>query len=185
MGKKTEIERFNQKFIIDPMTNCWNWIAGKNKKGYGKFSFTSGQLAHRFSYQYFIGPIPQDYEINHKCRTKSCVNPEHLEALTSEEHHNKDKDLTIAACKKFSKKLGKARRRNCLPEGVFFGVKRKGQSRTIYSKIYVSPNKTVYLGARTPATDENINELSFLYQSAYRYLHGSGPSFGCFPPDLL
>lgn len=43
-------------------------------------------LAHRFSYERFIGPIPYGYDIHHACGKRLCVNPNHLEALGRRDH---------------------------------------------------------------------------------------------------
>jgi hypothetical protein len=43
-------------------------------------------IAHRISYKEFIGPIPEGLVIDHKCRTRHCVNPDHLEPVTSLEN---------------------------------------------------------------------------------------------------
>lgn len=44
------------------------------------------EYAHRFAYESFIGPIPPGLQIDHLCRVRTCFNPEHLEAVTSEEN---------------------------------------------------------------------------------------------------
>lgn len=81
MAKKAKnpIDRFNEKYIIDPDTGCWNWIASKNKQGYGKFSITRSKWvhAHRFAYQYYVGQI-NDLCVLHKCDNPACCNPNHL-----------------------------------------------------------------------------------------------------------
>ena len=58
--------------------------------GYGQY-FASGkvQSAHRVAYQLFKGPIPTGLEIDHLCRVRACVNPEHLEAVTRKVNHNR------------------------------------------------------------------------------------------------
>lgn len=65
---------------------CWVWLASDNGMGYGQFGFEHGksmQLAHRVSYQYLVGPIPDETPVlDHLCRVTMCVNPEHLEPVT-------------------------------------------------------------------------------------------------------
>lgn len=59
---------------------CWIWTAGQDKDGYGRFTPYPGCTvgSHRFSYEYFYGPIPPRMLICHTCDTPSCVNPLHL-----------------------------------------------------------------------------------------------------------
>lgn len=62
---------------------CWNWIARHYPKGYGKFRVDSRMwFAHRWAYEYLVGPIPEGMEIDHLCRNRRCVNPEHLQPVT-------------------------------------------------------------------------------------------------------
>lgn len=73
--------------IIDNETNCWLWRGCKDRKGYGKIRVSGFTwLAHRLAYEAFKGPIPEHLELDHTCRNTSCVNPEHLEAVTHEEN---------------------------------------------------------------------------------------------------
>lgn len=52
--------------------------------GYSQFRFAGRNgYAHRFSYECFIGPVERGFEIDHLCRKRHCVNPMHLEAVTS------------------------------------------------------------------------------------------------------
>lgn len=64
---------------------CWLWTGGNNR-GYGLF-WLGGQptqvYAHRFAYELCVGPIPAGLEIDHLCFVRSCVNPDHLEAVTT------------------------------------------------------------------------------------------------------
>jgi len=67
--------------------NCWDWLDSKGSSGYGRF-YIGGDfyLAHRYSYILFKGDIPDGLVIDHLCKNKICVNPNHLEVVTSGEN---------------------------------------------------------------------------------------------------
>ena len=69
---------------VDKSRNCWRWTGYIAETGYGKLYFRSRRpiLAHRFSYELAFGPIPQGLHLDHLCRNRWCVNPDHLEAVT-------------------------------------------------------------------------------------------------------
>jgi hypothetical protein len=80
----TPEERFWAK--VDKTSDCWIWTAHK-VKGYGQFRLGgkgSRQVgAHRVSYEWAHGPIPETLQLDHLCRNPVCVNPDHLEPVTS------------------------------------------------------------------------------------------------------
>ena len=80
------LQRFEAKFIPEPNSGCWIWIAGlRTGTGYGQFriSHTDKQrLAHIISYELQFGKVPDGLQLDHKCRMRCCVNPHHLEPVT-------------------------------------------------------------------------------------------------------
>lgn len=79
-------ERFIEKLTVKD-DGCWIWNAALNNDGYGIFNFELKCIkAHKFSYIHFKGQVPDGLEIDHKCRVRNCVNPDHLEAVTHAEN---------------------------------------------------------------------------------------------------
>ena len=86
------LDRFMAKVSPEPNSGCWLWIGAiqqsphlkyPNSNGYAMFAGPGkSKLAHRTSYELFVGTIPDGLHIDHLCRVRSCVNPYHLEAVT-------------------------------------------------------------------------------------------------------
>lgn len=81
-GKVTRdpMERFIEK--VDKSGDCWLWISSLKPAGYGEFHYLGRiEYAHRWLFERTNGPIPAGHDLDHLCRVRSCVNPEHLEPV--------------------------------------------------------------------------------------------------------
>ena len=87
--RKQVVERFESKFSPEPTSGCWIWLGYLDFGGYGAF-WLRGKLrgAHRVAYELWKGPILHrpDLAVDHLCSLRCCVNPDHLEAVTSREN---------------------------------------------------------------------------------------------------
>lgn len=97
----TTSERFRSKYTIET-GGCWVWTAYRNDAGYGIFRVGQrNQKAHRVSYELHVGPIPDGLQLDHLCRNRGCVNPAHLEPVTSKVNTERgDRHLTSGLCPK-------------------------------------------------------------------------------------
>jgi hypothetical protein len=78
---------FDAKWMPEPMSGCWLWLGCTTRVGYGRV-WVRDRLttAHRFAYERWVGPISEGLQVDHLCRQRCCVNPEHLEAVTAREN---------------------------------------------------------------------------------------------------
>lgn len=75
------IIRFNKSF--NKVGDCFLWNKYLDRDGYGTFYFMKkGRRAHRVSYFMKYGDIPKEMVIDHTCKNRSCVNPDHLRCVT-------------------------------------------------------------------------------------------------------
>jgi hypothetical protein len=70
---------------------CWLWTGGKLLNGYGVIRVQKQRVyVHRFAYECEHGPIPPGLALDHLCRVRLCVNPAHLEPVTTAENSRRE-----------------------------------------------------------------------------------------------
>ena len=89
MGSGTDTrERFDSYWVPEPNSGCWLWMNYLNAAGYGqiyalrKNGTKASRAAYKVGYELYKGPVPDGLELDHKCKQRSCVNPDHLEPVT-------------------------------------------------------------------------------------------------------
>jgi len=85
---KSVVDRFLDKISPEPNTGCWLWTASLDHHGYGQFNNGHTMVkAHRFCFSEIAKRhLPSDLTLDHLCRVRSCVNPDHLEPVTLSEN---------------------------------------------------------------------------------------------------
>jgi hypothetical protein len=120
-SKFLKLERF---ISPEPNTGCWFWT-GALREGYGLYSErvngkTRSQNAHRAVYRALVGEIPSALQLDHLCRVRCCVNPDHLEPVTQRENILRGQGVAAEHAKRTTCKNGHQLvwdgwQRRCLP----------------------------------------------------------------------
>lgn len=132
-GDPTLPERFWSKVERSP-DGCWLWTGSINQHGYGR---DGKRLAHRVVWEALRGPVANGLELDHLCKARRCVNPEHIEAVTHAENlHRSDTAWAVArrngTC--VSGRHSKPRPGPCLPCLYERRAERKDEIREIRRK---------------------------------------------------
>lgn len=112
---------------VEKTDTCWLWRGAiePGHRGYGRMNIEGrSRVAHRVGYELLVGPIPEGLQLDHLCRVRRCVNPEHLEPVTPRENLLRGKTLAAANAAKTHCPVGHA----YTPENTIFDAKRRIRS---------------------------------------------------------
>lgn len=71
----------------EPNSGCWLWTGAISSWGYGNATINHRPVsAHRASYMVHVGDIPETLVLDHLCRNRACINPDHLEPVSQQEN---------------------------------------------------------------------------------------------------
>lgn len=186
-GKPLE-ERFWSKVDRQP-NGCWVWNGSRTPNGYGTFrDGDKGHCAHRLSYQLIKGDIPTGLVLDHLCRNKACVNPDHLEPVTYSENvkrgdhtkkrmnnHNKNKTHCnkghpLSGNNLYVSKLGRRHCKQCerdrrriysqLPRDIL-SFKGSHQEAWFWSQIKRTPECWIWSGPEGSINEHGFARITF------------------------
>lgn len=122
-GLRARREEFWANAEIATPDECWLW-KGRQSGGYAYISGSPiTKTAHRTAYEIWVGDIPDGYPVDHLCRNTLCVNPFHLEAVTTRENCLRGMGITAQNARKTHCKNGHP----FSPENIYWRRDRNGE----------------------------------------------------------
>lgn len=155
------MKRIEGRYIVDPVTGCWNWQKRKNEWGYGVLHFDSKTLlAHRYAWQHVHGDVPDGLLVCHKCDNPACVNPEHLFLGTDKDNSD---DMV-------------AKRRNRQPKGERHPSAKLTERDVQEIRQLIGKEQSTVIAKRYGVTDRAIAAIKF--GKTWRHLPDAGVRWG-------
>lgn len=106
-GHEPPLERWWNYVSPCPITGCWWWLGYHNWAGYPLFGPNRDSVnAHRWYYHNHVKPVPEGMDLDHLCRNRGCVNPDHLEIVTHRENMMRSNAVSAIAARKTHCKWG-------------------------------------------------------------------------------
>jgi len=93
-------------FYVEKTETCWLWKGAIAKNGYGTFHVPGSGMngstvyAHRYAFEELVNKIPYKMDLDHKCRIRRCVNPNHLEVVSRSENLKRGRALETASTRR-------------------------------------------------------------------------------------
>lgn len=103
MSRPTAKSAFAENFWarVDADGDCWLWTGGLDSYGYGKVHIKrTTRGAHRVAWELLVGPIPEGLQLDHLCKVRRCVNPDHLEPVSGAENNRRSASVSALNARK-------------------------------------------------------------------------------------